>query len=126
MANQEQESPWYYVRIDRPDLAELSVIRLGSATNKDLAKQKVAMMIHTNEIEKSVEESTSYLQCFKGFDRRRTEIAAMVFVAQPFCGSSMGGAPTYFFVQAGLPTSISFQMSVGGLGIAAVGTSKLP
>lgn len=34
----------------------------------------------------------------------------------------MGGTPTYFFVQAGLPTSISFCMSVGGLDHASVGT----
>jgi SP family general alpha glucoside:H+ symporter-like MFS transporter len=34
----------------------------------------------------------------------------------------MGGTPTFFFVQAGLPESISFKMSVGGLGIASVGT----
>lgn len=116
------ESPWHYVRTGRPDLAEKSVIRLGSVTQKDTAKQTVAMMIHTNEIEKSVEEGTSYIDCFRGIDLRRTEIACMAFLAQPFCGSSMGGTPTYFFVQAGLPTSISFQMSVGGLGIAAVGT----
>jgi SP family general alpha glucoside:H+ symporter-like MFS transporter len=55
-------------------------------------------------------------------DRYRTEIACMAFAAQPFCGSAMGGTPTYFFVQAGLPTSISFQMAVGGLGLASVGT----
>lgn len=34
----------------------------------------------------------------------------------------MGGTPMYFFVQAGLLTSISFKMLVGGLGIASVGT----
>lgn len=44
------------------------------------------------------------------------------FAAQPFCGSSMGGTPTYFFIQAGLPTTISFKMSVGGLALAALGT----
>jgi SP family general alpha glucoside:H+ symporter-like MFS transporter len=45
-----------------------------------------------------------------------------VFAAQPFCGSAMGGTPTYFFIQAGLPTSISFKMTVGGLAMASVGT----
>jgi SP family general alpha glucoside:H+ symporter-like MFS transporter len=80
------------------------------------------MMVHTNELEKSLEENTSYLQCFKGIDRRRTEIACMAFAAQPICGSVMGGTPTYFFVQAGVPNSISFKMSVGGLGMASVGT----
>ncbi|KAJ4288480.1 hypothetical protein N0V90_011716 [Kalmusia sp. IMI 367209] len=116
------ESPWYYVRIGKLDMAEKMIMRLSSSSQRHLAKQKVAMMVHTDELEKSLEEDTSYLQCFKGIDRRRTEIACMAFAAQPFCGSAMGGTPTYFFVQAGVPNSISFKMSVGGLGMASVGT----
>ncbi|KAH7089639.1 general substrate transporter [Paraphoma chrysanthemicola] len=116
------ESPWYYVRVGNDDMAEKMIKRLTSPSEQHLAKEKVAMMVHTNELEKSMEDNTSYLQCFKGIDLRRTEVACVVFAAQPFCGSAMGGTPTYFFVQAGLPTSISFKMSIGGLGIASVGT----
>jgi SP family general alpha glucoside:H+ symporter-like MFS transporter len=116
------ESPWHYVRMRNYDMAEKMVLRLASSSQKHLAKQKVAMMVHTDELERSIESNTSYLQCFKGIDLRRTEIACMVFTAQPFCGSVMAGTPTYFFIQAGLPTNISFQMSIGGLGIASVGT----
>ena len=116
------ESPWHFVRNGNLDAAEQTIARLGTSSQRHLVKQKVAMMVHTNELEKSLDENTSYFQCFKGIDRRRTEIACMAFAAQPFCGSSMGGTPTYFFVQAGLPTSISFQMSIGGLGMASVGT----
>lgn len=116
------ESPWYYVRLGKPAEAEKALIRLGSAAQGRHAKETVAMMIHTNDIEMSIDEGTSYLDCFRGVDLRRTEIACMAFAAQPFCGSAMGGTPTYFFVQAGLPESISFRMSVGGLGIASVGT----
>ncbi|KAF7555156.1 hypothetical protein G7Z17_g2383 [Cylindrodendrum hubeiense] len=116
------ESPWHFVRVGNYEEAEKSVTRLGSNPKQNQAKQTVAMMVHTNEIEMSIDQGTSYLDCFRGFDRRRTEIACMAFAAQPFCGSAMGGTPTYFFVQAGLPESISFRMSVGGLGIASVGT----
>ncbi|PVI04244.1 sugar transporter [Periconia macrospinosa] len=116
------ESPWHFVRLGNLGMAEKMVARLGSPSQRHLAKQKVAMMVHTNELEKSLNDDTSYLQCFKGIDLRRTEIACMAFAAQPFCGSSMAGTPTYFFVQAGLPTNISFRMSIGGLGIASVGT----
>ncbi|KAH6992543.1 general substrate transporter [Fusarium venenatum] len=116
------ESPWYFVRIGAYQEAEKSVMRLSSSKEPGHTKQAVAMMIHTDEIEKSIDQGTSYMDCFRGIDRRRTEIACMVFAAQPFCGSAMGGTPTYFFVQAGLPESISFRMSVGGLGIASVGT----
>ncbi|KAL3485819.1 general substrate transporter [Aspergillus germanicus] len=116
------ESPWHFIRIGKYDEAEASVIRLSSGIQHMHSKETIAMMIHTNEIEKSIDEGTSYLDCFRGVDLRRTEIACMAFAAQPFCGSAMGGTPTFFFVQAGLPESISFKMSVGGLGIASVGT----
>ncbi|KAI0151024.1 general substrate transporter [Pestalotiopsis sp. NC0098] len=115
------ESPWHYVRAEQYVEAERSVMRLSSVT-KDEARKTVAMMVHTNELEKSIADGTSYLDCFRGIDLRRTEIVCLAFMAQPFCGSAMGGTPTYFFVQAGLPTSISFQMSVGGLGLASLGT----
>lgn len=115
------ESPWHLVRMGKIDAAEKSIRRLATISATD-AKQNVAMMIHTNELEKNLDAGTSYWDCFKGLDRRRTEIVCMAFAAQPFCGSAMGGTPTYFFVQAGLPTSISFKMTVGGLGLAAVGT----
>ncbi|KAH8772001.1 maltose permease MAL31 [Diaporthe sp. PMI_573] len=116
------ESPWHFVRLGKYEQAEKSVLRLGSASQGMQTKQTVAMMIHTNEIESQMDEGTSYLDCFRGVDLRRTEIACLAFAAQPFCGSAMGGTPTYFFVQAGLPTSISFRMSVAGLGIASIGT----
>ncbi|KAF8847540.1 general substrate transporter [Acephala macrosclerotiorum] len=114
------ESPWHLVRVGNLEEAERSVMRLGSV--KEKAKQTVAMMVHTNNLEKDIDAGTSYWDCFKGIDRRRTEIVCMTFAAQPFCGSAMGGAPTYFFVQAGLPNSISFKMTVGGLGLASMGT----
>lgn len=116
------ESPWHHVRNGNYAEAEKSLVRLGSATQREHARQTIAMMVHTNETEMSINEGTSYIDCLRGIDLRRTEIACMAFAAQPFCGSSMGGTPTYFFVQAGLPESISFRMSVGGLGIASVGT----
>ncbi|RAO64159.1 uncharacterized protein BHQ10_000171 [Talaromyces amestolkiae] len=116
------ESPWYFVRRGDYVAAEKSMIRLGYSSSSGEVKQNLAMMIHTDELEKQVSEGTSYWDCFRGVDLRRTEIVCLVFAAQPFCGSAMGGTPTYFFVQAGLPTSISFKMSVGGLGLASVGT----
>lgn len=80
------------------------------------------MMIHTNDIKKSLNADTSYWQYFKGLDLYRTEMAYMAFAAQPFCRSATGFSPTYFFVQVGLPITISFEMSVGGLGLTSLGT----
>lgn len=116
------ESPWHYVRKGDHEAAKKSIARLSSSTKPGHLEEQLAMMVHTNEIEQQLDDGTSYRDCFRGIDRRRTEIACMTFAAQPFCGSAIGGSPTFFLVQAGLSESISFSMAVGGLGIAAVGT----
>lgn len=48
-------------------------------------------MKHTNEFEKSVSAGTSYKDCFRGVDRRRTEIACGVWMIQNLCGSAFMG-----------------------------------
>lgn len=48
-------------------------------------------MIHTNEVEKDISAGTSYLDCFRGIDLRRTEIVVGVWAIQNLCGSSFMG-----------------------------------
>jgi SP family general alpha glucoside:H+ symporter-like MFS transporter len=57
------ESPWHYVRTGQYQQAEQSVRRLSSALQQARVKETVAMMIHTNELEKAMDEGTSYLDC---------------------------------------------------------------
>ena len=85
------------------------------------ADDTIAMMRHTNELEKAVSEGTSYFDCFRGTDLRRTEIACMTWFTQAFCGAALIGNSTYFFIQAGLDESNSFSMSLGQYAIGAVG-----
>ena len=79
-------------------------------------------MQHTNELERSVAEGTSYLACFRGVDLRRTEVAVGAWVAQNWCGSAFMGYSTYFLERAGLDTSHAFSMSIGQYALGAVGT----
>lgn len=77
-------SPWWMVRKGRIDDAKIAVRRL---TNPALftdaeVDDSVAYMIHTTEMEREVSEGTSYIECFKGTNRRRTEIAMMTFTMQ--------------------------------------------
>ncbi|KAF2134291.1 maltose permease MAL61 [Dothidotthia symphoricarpi CBS 119687] len=117
------ESPWWLVRQDRDDDAKKMLMRLTTAgKNPDFnADETIAMMRHTNELEKAVSAGTSYLDCFRGTDFRRTEIAAMTWFTQAFCGAALIGYSTYFFQQAGLSVSNSFSMSLGQYGIGAIG-----
>ncbi|KAF8316342.1 MFS general substrate transporter [Clavulina sp. PMI_390] len=71
-------SPWWLVRQGRYADAEKSV---RSLTNKERftdeeCKRSVAMMIYTTELEKIQEEGSTYLDCFKGVNRRRSEIVS--------------------------------------------------
>lgn len=71
------ESPWWLVRQDRLDLAEASLKRLGTGDEAVDTSKTIAMMVHTDKLEKSTETGTTYLDCFRGIDLRRTEIACM-------------------------------------------------
>ncbi|CRK22702.1 hypothetical protein BN1723_012739, partial [Verticillium longisporum] len=118
------ESPWWLVRKGRLEDAKRSVLRLTSRNaNPDFnADESVSMMVHTNELEKAVSEGTSYLDCFKGIDLRRTEIVCASWGVQTLCGSTFMGYSTYFYQQAGLAVEASFSMSLGQYALGAVGT----
>jgi SP family general alpha glucoside:H+ symporter-like MFS transporter len=53
----------------------------------------LAISVLTGFIELSV--GTTYWDCFKGFERRRTEIACVVFGGQLVCGLCFAYASTY-------------------------------
>jgi MFS transporter, SP family, general alpha glucoside:H+ symporter len=80
------ESPWWLVRAGRHEEAERMLKRLTVGEQNSNTRQTIAMMVHTNEIEKEVEAGTSFLDCFKGTNRRRTEIACVAFAGQVLSG----------------------------------------
>jgi len=51
-------------------------------------EETVALMVHTNEMEKAEVAGTGFTDCFKGTNRRRTEIVRLRFVENPDFGSS--------------------------------------
>jgi MFS transporter, SP family, general alpha glucoside:H+ symporter len=117
------ESPWWLVRNDRLEEAKKSLLRLTSDDDPDFnADETISMMRHTNEVEKYLNGGgVSYLDCFKGTDLRRTEIAAMVWMTQALCGSALTGYAAYFYEQAGFGTANAFNLAVGMYGVAIVG-----
>lgn len=79
-------------------------------------------MIHTNELEIQKTAGTSYWDCFRGVDLRRTELAVMTWVIQHTSGGPMLGSGTYFMEQAGLSPTNAFSLGVGQSTMAFVGT----
>jgi SP family general alpha glucoside:H+ symporter-like MFS transporter len=91
------ESPWWLIRHDKPNDAKKSLLRLTRRGQPGFnADETVALMEHTNEVEKHSDKSISYLDCFRGTNLRRTEIATCVWVAQALCGGPMTRYATYF------------------------------
>ncbi len=110
------ESPWWCVRHEKISEAKKALLRLTTkGADPDFnADETIAMMQHTNEVEKYLNGGgVSYLDCFKGTDLRRTEICCMVWCTQALCGSSMTGYAAYFYEQAGFDTANSFNLAVG-------------
>ncbi|KAI1186384.1 general alpha-glucoside permease [Nemania serpens] len=118
------ESPWWCIRYGKKDRAEESLKRLArsSGFSQREADATMALMIYTNEMEKQSTAGTSYKDCFKGVNLRRTEIVCMTWLAQTLSGTALGGLSTFFYQQAGISDSDSFKLSWGKDAINFVGT----
>jgi SP family general alpha glucoside:H+ symporter-like MFS transporter len=106
------ESPWWLTRRGRFEDAERAILRLTYQAGPQFAKEQVAMMHHTNELEKEAEIGSSYFDCFKGTNFRRTEIACIVWLIQTISGSPLMGTATYFFESAGLASETASTLNL--------------
>ncbi|EMD70208.1 hypothetical protein COCSADRAFT_132861 [Bipolaris sorokiniana ND90Pr] len=122
------ESPWWLIRQDNFADAKKSLRRLRTkpkhVSDADFDASLDATMhtmVQTNEKELLMQSGTSYKDCFKGVDRRRTEITCMVWMIQTLCGGSFMGFSTYFYEQAGLGSSYAFSLSLGQFALGLLG-----
>ncbi|KAF2821006.1 sugar transporter [Ophiobolus disseminans] len=117
------ESPWWLVRKGRIEEARKTLDRLvtapAGAVNND---HRLAMMQNTIDLERKLKVGGTFLDCFKGTNLRRTEIAMISWGGQILPGFVIQGYTTYFFTLAGLPSKDSFNMTLGTFGMAFVGT----
>jgi SP family general alpha glucoside:H+ symporter-like MFS transporter len=118
------ESPWWLERKGRTEDARRVIKRLTVPTSPEKfdIDQQLAMIRHTNELEKLNNASSTYTSCFRGVNLRRTEIVSCVWAVQALCGSAFMGYSTYFYRQAGLPVDKSFDMSMAQYALGAAGT----
>ncbi|KAH7193928.1 general substrate transporter [Fusarium flagelliforme] len=117
------ESPWWHVRKGNRAAAKKSLLRLTSPNQPNFnADDTIAMIEHTNEMEKNMKEGTSYRDCFKGIDLRRTEIVVGIWLVQTLGGQNLMGYFSYFLTQAGMDASNSFSLSMAQYALGMVGT----
>ncbi|KAE8844252.1 hypothetical protein PTNB85_02517 [Pyrenophora teres f. teres] len=122
------ESPWWLIRQNRFADAKASLQRLRtkpkSVSDAEFDLVLVGTMegmMETNDREQRMQTGTSYKDCFKGVDRRRTEITCMVWIIQTLCGSTFMGFSTYFYEQAGIPPSHAFTLSLAQFALGLIG-----
>lgn len=73
--------------MNRLEEAERSLNRLKSKTATHIDTQRaLATIVYTNNLEEQLSVGTSYFDCFKGFELRRTEIACLCFAGQILSG----------------------------------------
>ncbi|OTB03905.1 hypothetical protein M426DRAFT_59657 [Hypoxylon sp. CI-4A] len=118
------ESPWWHVRHDNLEAAKASLLRLTSRHDPNFnADETIAMIVHTNRLEKQMREGLTYRDCFRGVDLRRTEIVMGVWLVQTLSGQNLMGYFAYFLTQAGMDASNSFSLSMGQYALGMVGTA---
>ncbi|CAG8978802.1 hypothetical protein HYALB_00012636 [Hymenoscyphus albidus] len=112
------ESPWFLARSNQNAKAISTLARLGHLSPEQ-SLAEIALIINH---ERQKLSSTSYLDCFKGSDLRRSEIAMGIFsVAQLTGVGFVVGYSSYFFELAGLSASHAFSLSVGVTVLGLVG-----
>jgi SP family general alpha glucoside:H+ symporter-like MFS transporter len=72
------ESPWFLVRQGRIEQARVSLRRLRRKGDEQETEHAItrtlASLVHTIALENRETAGASYVECFKGINRRRTEI----------------------------------------------------
>jgi MFS transporter, SP family, general alpha glucoside:H+ symporter len=116
------ESPWYLVRTGKLEQAKRSLQRLSEPNHEVDYDAHIAMMVHTNKLEIEERAGVTYWDAFRGTNLRRTEIACVSFLSQVTNGGALCYSGSFFFQQTGISASASYGISLGGTGIAFLGT----
>ncbi|KAK1758152.1 maltose permease MAL31-like protein 8 [Echria macrotheca] len=114
------ESPWWLVRKGRLNEAEVVLRRLASEEVN--VEQTLAVIVETDRLEQELEMGSTYWDCFRGVNLRRTEVSVGVYAIQVLSGIYLINYGTYFFQLAGLPTDEAFNMGIGFLAVGFLGT----
>lgn len=65
-------------------------------------------------------ETGSYIDCFKGSDRRRTLTAMFVLAGGNICGACFLGQSIYFLFTVGMEPVNVYNITIGGFGVATI------
>jgi hypothetical protein len=116
------ESPWYLLRKGQIEQAKKSLRRLHlKATDTLSILEEIQASIAAENAIADIQRDTSYWDCFRGTNWRRTRISCGMFAVQQFTGIAFYSQALYFLGISGLPTALTFQLALGGFGVAMLG-----
>jgi len=121
------ESPWYLVRQGRISDAEKALRRLARKdfyTEESMA-QTLALMQHTNEMERIEAANSSYRDCFHGTNARRTLVTCMAWIIQMLNGQSMTAYAVIMLKTVGMNevNAFNYNMGIQSVNILATGVA---
>ncbi|CAH6720052.1 hypothetical protein CLIB1444_03S03334 [[Candida] jaroonii] len=119
------DSPYWLVRKGKSEQALETIKRLTSPRIHHQASQKLNFIVYTHELEETSQKWGKYLQCFRGSDFRRTEIAGMVMAGQVLGGNNLMYSASYFFSQVGLDSETTYNLNLAITALACLGTVTL-
>lgn len=102
------ESPYWLTRKGRFEEAKSairSISRKGYYSEEELDGY-LAYLKHTDDLEKIEAKNASFMDMFKGTNRRRTEIMLCIWGNQQWSGLNLTGYATLFLKYAGLSTKV--------------------
>lgn len=111
------ESPWWHVRKGHVEEARRELRRLASFETEQELQDMIALMVETTALERQMTEGASYVDCFRGSNRWRTEVSCCSYVSQVLTGFALTAFANYFFEQAGLNASESYKLTLGQGGL---------
>lgn len=109
------ESPWYLIRRGKVAEAEKNLYRLarpGHYTEQTM-RETLALMKHTDDMEKMEAKNASYADCFRGENKRRTMIVCMAWVIQIFNGQSITNYAAQMLRAIGMSAEDAFNYNMG-------------
>jgi uncharacterized membrane protein len=114
------ESPNYLINKGRIAQAyKVLGMIYGRNNSIDARLAYLAKNIREEQENKELHSST-YFECFKGVDRRRTLAVMFIYSANNWGDAALLSQSIYFLIIAGLPAIHAFDVSIGGFGLSMV------
>ena len=112
-------SPIYLIKAGKIERARATIQTLYGRENS-IDARLAYLMQRVEEDAAHVNQDATYTNCFRGTNLKRTMTALFIQIAVGLSGGSFLAQGGYFLVSAGLPAIHTFDVTLGGFGLAII------